>query len=145
MMNNINPSLGFYIPNSDYLFQANTVIVRKNYCFVITNEKEIIVFEKTNVNNENYLELNKKFILFSNPQIREKIIDIFLVRLKLGLLCKSDKTLIVTISENLILNFWNIKDGLCINKVNLSKYAKREDNLQKVYSINERFIVFLCM
>ena len=159
-MNNSNTSLGFYIPNSDYSFKANKIISREDHIFIITKENEILVYqtskkaERKNSLQSNSLspnkyslndpsELNRKFILLTHPQTRSKIFDIQIVHVNLGLLTQS-KRVIVTISEDLIVNYWNIKDGLCINKINLSNFKRKGEELINIETINERFLIFIC-
>ena len=138
-------SIGFYVPNSDYKFSAKKVIVRGKYCFVVTSENEIIVFEKIENSIDKNSEFKRKYILFTHPQIRENIYDIFLIKVYVGILSKPSKDLFITISENLILNFWSPKDGHCLNKVNLSKLVpQRDEKLLKVVAISSRFLVFIC-
>lgn len=166
-MSNSNTSLGFYIPNSDYNFKADVVLSRDDYLFIITKENEILVYqnqaqsknqidESISLNrslsyqissNKNSIlpssELNRKYILLTHPQTRTKIFDIFIVIVNLGVL-KHNQRIIVTISEDLILNYWNIKDGLCINKINLSNYKRKGEQILKSYLLNARFLLFLC-
>jgi hypothetical protein len=166
-MNNSNTSLGFYIPNSDYSFKTDRVFTREDHVFIITKENEILVYKsqgnsksefeesrslsrsqtyqispnKNSISNPS--ELNRKYILLTHPQTRTKIFDIFIVYVNLGVLTHN-KRIILTISEDLILNYWNIKDGLCINKINLSNYKRKGEEILKAFLLNERFLLFLC-
>jgi hypothetical protein len=144
-MNTSMTSIGFYVPNSDYQFSASKLIVRGKFCFVVTSENEIIVFEKIENSIDKNSDMTRKYILFTHPQIRDNIYDIFFIKVNLGILSKPSKELIVTISENLFLNFWSPKDGHCLNNINLSKLLlKRNDKLLRVVAIKSRFLVFIC-
>lgn len=138
-MNNSNIQLGFYIPNSDYTFQAEKIICREDFMFIITKENEVIVYQKKQETSGQFV-FSRRFLLLTHPQVRQGILDIFLIKLSQSLFNKPSKFIILTISEDLVLNYWNIKDGLCINKVKLNQ----TDTLKKVYTINLRFFVFIC-
>jgi hypothetical protein len=72
-------NLGLYIPNSDYIFKAKRVKAILDYIFLITKQDEIIVFERK---DETYgtSALKKKFILFTHPQKRQPLVDIFIAQ-----------------------------------------------------------------
>jgi len=132
-------SLGFYIPNSDYTFQVEKIICREDFMFIITKENEVIVYQKKLESSGQYVFV-RRFLLLTHPQVRKGILDIFLIKLSQSLFNKPSKFIILTISEDLVLNYWNIKDGICINKVKLNQ----SDVIKRVYTINFRFFVFIC-
>ena len=138
----MNTTIGLFIPNSDFQFNAKIVKSISKYVFIISQQNEILVFEKQeDILNVSYV-LEKKFILFTHPQIRRDIIDIFIVNTNTSVL-DSSSIFIVTITDNFIINFWNIKDGLCFNNVNLSCYKKPGDNLLEIQLVEKRFLLFI--
>jgi hypothetical protein len=144
LMNYSNSSLGLYIPNSDYIFQANKLLAREDLVFIISKQNEILVYKQKHDAINKISDLERRFILFTHPQLRQNIFDILIVNVCIGLLNQPLKKIIVTVSENLVLNFWNKKDGLCLNKINLSNHKKKGEILTNVYNLNERFILFIC-
>jgi len=71
----MNNSLGLYIPNSDYSFECSSVKCIDDYLFVITKSNEIITYFKED-DPVKGINLKKKYILLTHPQIREEIFDI---------------------------------------------------------------------
>lgn len=130
-----NHKIGFFIPNSDFNFTIKRIINRYNLLFVITTHNEIIVFDV----NEN--EYTKKFLLLTNTQERENILEIFIVEKAITIMDNSENVtdVIITINEGFVINFWSIKSGRCINKINLRRYCM-EDNLLDCSVIHSRFL-----
>lgn len=73
-------SIGLYIPNYDYTFQAKKVKAIQNFIFVTTKQNEIIVYKKDEDTNNNISKLICKFILLTHSQIRSNIVDIFIIK-----------------------------------------------------------------
>lgn len=140
-----NHKLGFIIPNSDFDLNTSRIIVRYDYLFVITTDNEILVFEM--INNE----YRKKFMLLTHPQEREEILDIFVLDKASTILDVPQVTqeIIVTISKDYIIHYWNSRSGKCIAKINLSKDLNSNNNsiandfLLGTHELQHRFILFI--
>ncbi len=79
--NNIN-SFGLFIANSNFNFRVEWIKNIDNYLFVNSTNEELIIFKKESE------ELSKKYILLSNGQTRDKILDVFIVDLLPNLIVK---------------------------------------------------------
>ena len=111
--------LGMTILNSDLKFKSKKLKVINNYLFVVTDTNEVLVFskEEDTVNNLSYFE--KRYIILNSVQERDEIIDIFGLDSVDNMNFAKEKTLVI-VTQNLIVYYYNFKDGLCYNKINLS-------------------------
>ena len=132
--------LGMTILNSDLKFKSKRLKIINNYLFVITDTNEVIVFskEEDKINNLSYFE--KRYILLNNVQEREEIIDIFTLD-SINNLTPIQKKVLVIITKNLVVYYYNLIDGLCFNKINLS--ILENSPVLHISSLNERFLVFI--
>lgn len=83
-MSNIfnNNSFGLFVPNSNFNFKVEWIKNIEDHLFINTKNEELIIFKK------NGDDLLKKFILLTNGQVREKILDVFLINLIPNLIVK---------------------------------------------------------
>ena len=132
--------LGMTILNSDLKFKSKKLKIVNNYLFVITDTNEIIVFskEEDTINNLSYFE--KRYIILNNVQEREEIIDIFGLDSVNKINPELQKVLIV-ITKNLVVYYYNFRDGLCFNKINLS--VLESSPVLHISSLNNRFLIFI--
>ena len=132
--------LGMTILNSDLRFKSKRLKIINNYLFVITDTNEIIVFKKEedNINNLSYFE--KKYIILSDVQEREEIIEIFGLD-SINNISPIQKQALVVVTKNLVVYYFNFEDGLCFNKINLS--IMENSPVLHISSINNRFLVFI--
>lgn len=68
-----NNTFGLFISNSNLNFKVEWIKNIDDYLFVNSTNEELIIFKKEEE------ELNKKYILLTNGQVRNKILDVFLV------------------------------------------------------------------
>lgn len=132
--------LGMTILNSDLKFKSKKLKVINNYLFVVTDTNEVLVFskEEDTVNNLSYFE--KRYIILNSVQERDEIIDIFGLDSVDNMNFAKEKTLVI-VTQNLIVYYYNFKDGLCYNKINLS--VIESDPVLHISSISDRFLVFI--
>ena len=132
--------LGMTILNSDLKFKSKKLKIINNYLFVITDTNEIIVFKKEEdtINNLSYFQ--KRYILLSNVQEREEIIDIFGLD-SINNISPVQKQVLVVITKNLVVYYFNFEDGLCFNKINIS--ILENSSVLHISVINNRFLVFI--
>ena len=132
--------LGMTILNSDLKFKSKKLKVINDYLFVITDSNEVIVFKKEEdiINNISYFE--KRYILLTNVQERQEIFDIFGLD-SVNTISPVQKKILVIITNNLVVYYFNFEDGLCVNKINLS--ILENSPILHISSINDRFLVFI--
>ena len=132
--------LGMTILNSDLKFKSKKLKVINNYLFVVTDTNEVLVFskEEDTVNNLSYFE--KRYIILNSVQERDEIIDIFGLDSVDNMNFAKEKTLVI-VTQNLIVYYYNFKDGLCYNKINLS--VLESDPVLHISSLSDRFLVFI--
>ena len=134
--------LGFTIPNADLKFSCKKTKIFEDYLFVITNSNEILTFKKEEdqINKVSYYE--KKYLILTNMQEREEILNMFIMDSSNQILTNQNtqKTLII-ISSNFIIYYFNLEDGLCVNKINISLISN--DQILLITSILKRFILFI--
>ena len=132
--------LAMTIPNSDLSFDCKNMKIIENYLFIITSTNEIIIFKKEDdlINKVSYFD--KKYIILSNYQTREDIFNLFIMNAPDSILNEEEKYIVV-ISNNLILHYYNLSDGLCVDKINLSKF--KNDNILLINSLHSRFLLII--
>ena len=132
--------LAMTIPNSDLSFDCKNMKIIENYLFIITTTNEIIIFKKEDdlINKVSYFD--KKYIILSNYQTREDIFNLFIMNAPDSILNEEEKYIVV-ISNNLILHYYNLSDGLCVDKINLSKF--KNDNILLINSLHSRFLLII--
>ena len=132
--------LGMTILYSDLKFKSKKLKVINDYLFVITDSNEVIVFKKEEdiINNISYFE--KRYILLTNVQERQEIFDIFGLD-SVNIISPVQKKILVIITNNLVVYYFNFEDGLCVNKINLS--ILENSPILHISSINDRFLVFI--
>ena len=132
--------LGMTILNSDLKFKSKRLKIINNYLFVITDTNEVIVFskEEDKINNLSYFE--KRYILLNNVQEREEIIDIFALD-SINNIAPVQQKVLVIVTINLVVYYYNIVDGLCFNKINLS--ILESTPVLHISSLNNRFLIFI--
>ena len=69
----MNNTIGFFISNADYSFEIKKLKIINEYMLIVTKKDEIIIYKHDSIKFE------KKFILFTNPQIRREIYDVFIM------------------------------------------------------------------
>ena len=134
--------LGFTIPNADLKFTCKKPKIFEDYLFIITNSNEILCFKKEEdqINKVSYYE--KKYLILTRMQEREEILDIFIMNSSDQILTNQNtQKILIVISSNLIIYYFNLEDGLCINKINLSLI--KNDKILFITSIQKRFILFI--
>jgi len=72
---NSNNSFGLFIANSNFNFKVEWIKNIDDYLFVNSTNEELIVFKRESD------ELIKNYILLTNGQVRDKILDVFIVNL----------------------------------------------------------------
>ena len=132
--------LGLTILNSDMKFTTKRIKTVFNYLLVITQTNEIIVFSKHDDNTNNISYFRRKYIILNRIQNREEIIDIFGLD-GANIISPFINKYLIVITKSLIVYYYYIQDGLCINKINLSVLA--DSNLLHVSSLYDRFLVFI--
>ena len=132
--------LGLTILNSDMKFTTKRIKTVFNYLLVITQTNEIIVFSKHDDNTNNISYYRRKYIILNSIQNREEIIDIFGID-GANIISPFINKYLIVITKSLIVYYYYIQDGLCINKINLSVLA--DSNLLHVSSLYDRFLVFI--
>ena len=132
--------LGMTILNCDMQFKCKKTKLINNYLFIITDTNEVLVYskEEDHVNNICYFE--KRYILLSNVQNRQEIIDIFAMNASENI-NSQDKKVLVIITKDLVVYYHNFNDGLCYNKINLSTFENSD--VMNISSINNRFLLFI--
>ena len=132
--------LGMTILNSDLKFKSKKLKIINNYLFVITDSNEVLVFKKEEdqINNVCYFE--KRYIILNNVQEREDIIDIFGLD-SMNNIAPIQQKVLVIVTKNLVVYYYNFIDGLCINKINLS--ILENSPVLHISSLNDRFLVFI--
>ena len=132
--------LGMTILNSDLKFKSKKLKIINNYLFVITDSNEVLVFKKEEdqINNVCYFE--KRYIILNNVQEREDIIDIFGLD-SMNNIAPIQQKVLVIVTKNLVVYYYNFIDGLCINKINLS--ILENSPVLHISSLNNRFLVFI--
>ena len=132
--------LGITILNSDLKFKSKRLKTINNYLFVITDTNEVLVFskEEDKINNLSYYE--KRYILLNNVQEREEIIDIFALD-SINNISPIQHKVLVIVTKNLVVYYYNIVDGLCFNKINLS--ILEHSPVLHISSLRDRFLVFI--
>ena len=134
--------LGFTIPNADLKFTCKKPKIFEDYLFIITNSNEILCFKKEEdqINKVSYYE--KKYLILTRMQEREEILDMFIMNSSDQILTNQNtQKMLIVISSNLIIYYFNLEDGLCINKINLS--IIKNDQILFINSIQKRFILFI--
>ena len=134
--------LGMTILNSDLKFKSKKLKVINNYLFIITDTNEVLAFSKKEdkINNMSYFE--KRYVILNNVQEREEIIDIFALDSidNFNPIEEQEKVLVI-VTKNLVVYYYNFKDGLCFNKINLS--ILENSRVLHISSLNNRFLVFI--
>ena len=139
---NLKSKLGFTIPNSDLQFTCKKTKILDDYLFIITNSNEILTFKKEEdqINNISYYE--KKYLILTSMQDREEILDLFIMNSSDHILSNYQiEQILIIISKNFIIYYFNIEDGLCLNKINLSLI--NNEQILFVSSLLKRFILFI--
>ena len=132
--------LGLTILNSDMKFTTKRIKTVFNYLLVITQTNEIIVFSKHDDNTNNISYYRRKYIILNSIQNREEIIDIFGLD-GANIISPFINKYLIVITKSLIVYYYYIQDGLCINKINLSVLV--DSPLMYVSSLYNRFLVFI--
>ena len=132
--------LGMTILNSDMQFKIKKIKAIWNYLLVITDTNEIIAFSKHDDFTNNISYFKKKYIILNSIQNREEIIDMFGLE-GANIISPFVNKYLIVITKSLIIYYYNIQDGLCINKINLSVLA--DSNLLHVSALFNRFLVFI--
>ena len=132
--------LGMTILNSDMKFTTKRIRAIWNYLFVITDTNEIIAFSKYDDVTNNISYFKKKYILLNSIQNREEIIDMFGLE-GANIISSFINKYLIVVTKSLIVYYYNIQDGLCINKINLSVIG--DSNLLHVSTLFNRFLVFI--
>ena len=139
---NLKCKLGFTIPNSDLKFICKKAKILDDYLFIISNSNEILTFikEEDQINNISYYE--KKYLILTSMQDREEILDLFIMNSSDQILSNYNiEQILIIISANFIIYYFNLDDGLCLNKINLSLI--KNEQIQFISSILKRFILFI--
>ena len=134
--------LGMTILNSDLKFKSKKLKIINKYLFIITDSNEVLAFSKEEdaINNISYFE--KRYVILNNVQEREEIIDIFaLDSIDNFYPIEEQEKILVIVTKNLVVYYYNFKDGLCFNKINLS--ILENSNVLHISSLNNRFLVFI--
>ena len=132
--------LGMTILNSDMKFTTKRIKAIFNHLLVITQTNEIIVFSKHDDMTNNISYFKKKYIILNSVQNREEIIDIFGLD-GANIISPFINKYLIVITKSLIVYYYYLQDGLCINKINLSVLA--DSNLLHVSSLYNRFLVLI--
>ena len=132
--------IGMTILNSDMKFKTKRIKAIWNYLLVITDTNEIIVFSKHDDITNNISYFRKKYIILNSIQNREEIIDVFGLE-GVNIISPFINRYLIVVTKSLIVYYYNIQDGLCINKINLSVLV--DSNLLHVSSLFNRFLVFI--
>ena len=139
---NLKSKLGFTIPNSDLKFTCKKTKILDDYLFIISNSSEILTFKKEEdqINNISYYE--KKYLILTSMQDREDILDLFIMNSSDHILSNYNiEQVLIIISANFIIYYFNLDDGLCLNKINLSLI--KHEQILFTSSILKRFILFI--
>ena len=134
--------LGMTILNSDLKFKSKKLKIINNYLFIVTDTNEILAFikEEDTINNMSYFE--KRYVILNNVQEREEILDIFaLDSIDNFNPIEEQEKILVIVTKNLVVYYYNFKDGLCFNKINLS--ILENSKALHISSLNNRFLVFI--
>ena len=134
--------LGMTILNSDLKFKSKKLKIINKYLFIITDSNEVLAFSKEEdaINNISYFE--KRYVILNNVQEREEIIDIFaLDSIDNFYPIEEQEKILVIVTKNLVVYYYNFKDSLCFNKINLS--ILENSNVLHISSLNNRFLVFI--
>ena len=132
--------LGMTILNSDMKFNTKRIKAIGNYLLIITDTNEVIVFSKHEDTTNNISYFRKKYIILNSVQKREEIIDMFGLD-GANIISPFVNRYLVIVTKSLIIYYFNISDGLCINKINLS--ILMDSPLLQVSSLYNRFLVFI--
>ena len=139
---NLKCKLGFTIPNSDLKFICKKAKILDDYLFIISNSNEILTFikEEDQINNISYYE--KKYLILTSMQDREEILDLFIMNSSDQILSNYNiEQILIIISANFVIYYFNLDDGLCLNKINLS--LMKNEQILFISSILKRFILFI--
>jgi hypothetical protein len=107
------------ILNSDLKFSTKKLKIIGNYLLVITDTNEVIVFSRHDDTTNNISYFRKRYIILNSIQVREEIIDMFGLD-TINIISPYQNKCLVIVTKNLVIYYYNILDGLCINKINLS-------------------------
>ena len=132
--------IGMTILNSDLTFSTKKLKIIGNYLLVITDTNEVIVFSRHDDTTNNISYFRKRYIILNSIQVREEIIDMFGLD-TINIISPYQNKCLVIVTKNLVIYYYNILDGLCINKINLSVLV--DSPLINVSSLNNRFLVFI--
>ena len=132
--------IGMTILNSDLKFSTKKLKIIGNYLLVITDTNEVIVFSRHDDTTNNISYFRKRYIILNSIQVREEIIDMFGLD-TINIISPYQNKCLVIVTKNLVIYYYNILDGLCINKINLSVLV--DSPLINVSSLNNRFLVFI--
>ena len=132
--------LGLTILNSDLQFKTKKLKIIGDYLFIITQTNEIVAFKKEEdkINNLSYFE--KRYIILTNVQEREEIIDLFGLDSTDNINPTTQKILAI-VTKSLVVYFHYFIDGLCYNKINISVLESSPP--LHVSSIVDRFLFFI--
>ena len=75
MSNLTNNSFGLLIANSNFKFKVQWIKNIEDYIFINSKNEELIIFKKQGDS------LIKKYILLTNGQVRDRILDVFIVKM----------------------------------------------------------------
>ena len=135
---NYSTNIGFTIPNSNYSFKLKKLKLIDDYLFIITELNEVLVYKKEN--NKTFYK--KKYIFLTSKQKRENIFDLFIMNNNNEKILTQNKKILIVISDNLIIFYINLSDGVCFDKINLINF-KENNKILNISSINERFLFII--
>ena len=132
--------IGMTILNSDMKFNIKRLKAIDNYLLVITDTNEVIAFSKHDDTTNNISYFRKRYIVLNSIQNREEIIDMFGLD-GANIISPFINKYLVIVTKSLIIYYYNLLDGLCINKINLSILV--DSPLLHVSSLYNRYLVFI--
>ena len=132
--------LGLTILNSDMKFVTKRIKIIEDYLLVITDTNEVIDFSKHDDTTNNISYFRKRYIILNSIQNREEIIDMFGLD-STNIISPFQNKYLVIITKSLIIYYYNLSDGLCINKINISVFI--DSPLIHISSLYNRFLVFI--
>ena len=132
--------LGLTILNSDMKFVTKRIKIIEDYLLVITDTNEVIAFSKHDDTTNNISYFRKRYVILNSIQNREEIIDMFGLD-STNIISPYQNKYLVLITKSLIIYYYNLSDGLCINKINISVFV--DSPLIHISSLYNRFLVFI--
>ena len=132
--------IGMTILNSDMKFNIKRLKAIDNYLLVITDTNEVIAFSKHDDTTNNISYFRKRYIVLNSIQNREEIIDMFGLD-GANIISPFINKYLVIVTKSLKIYYYNLLDGLCINKINLSILV--DSPLLHVSSLYNRYLVFI--